>query len=62
MKELQLGDLKNNIEMQQAETFEAKSKLKTSLEEFEKVKAGFDSKRTAWESDKAALLKRAKKG
>ena len=33
--------------------------MKTSLEEVEKIKAGFDAERTAWETDKAALLKRA---
>ena len=59
MKESHLGDLKKNIELQQAETSKAESKLRISLEEFEKVKAGFDTKRTAWETDKATLLKRA---
>jgi hypothetical protein len=59
MKESQLGDLKKNIELQQAETSKAESKLKTSLEEIEKIKAGFDAERTAWETDKAALQRKA---
>ena len=33
--------------------------MKSSLEEIEKIKASFDGERTAWESDKAALLKKA---
>ena len=45
MKESQLSDLKN-IELQQAKTAKAESWLKTSLEEFEKVKASFDTERT----------------
>ena len=44
MKESHLGDLNKNIELQQAETSKAESKLKTSLEEIEKIKAGFDAK------------------
>ena len=59
MKGSQLGDLKNNIKLQQAATSKAESKLNISLEEFEKVKAGFDTKRTAWETDKAALEREA---
>jgi hypothetical protein len=58
-KESQLGDLKKNIELQQAEMSKAESKLKTSLEEVEKIKANFDAERIAWETDKAALQKRA---
>ena len=59
MKESQLGDLKKNIELQQAETAKAESKLKTSLEDIEKLKANFDAERSTWETDKVALLKRA---
>ena len=58
MKESQLGDLKKNIELQQIETYKAESKLKSSLEDIKKIKAGFDAERTAWETHKAALLKR----
>ena len=47
------------MELQQAETIKAESKLKSSLEDIEKLKANFDADRTAWETDKVALLKRA---
>ena len=58
-KESQLGDLKKNVELQQAETIKVESEQKSSLEDIEKLKANFDAKRTTWETDKATLLKRA---
>jgi hypothetical protein len=58
MKESQVGDLKKNIKLQQAETSKAKLELKTSFEEIDKLKAGFDADRAAWETDKATLAKR----
>ena len=60
MKESQVGDLRKNIKLQQAETSKAKLELKTSLEEIEKLKASFRAERAAWESDKTVLVKRAK--
>ena len=59
MKELQVGDLRQNIKLQQAETSKPKLELKTSLEENEKLKAGFDAERAAWDSNKTVLVKRA---
>ena len=59
MKESQVGDLRRSLKLQQTETSKAKSDLKASLEEIEKLKAGFDAERATWESDKAALVKRA---
>lgn len=49
MKESQVGDLRKNIKLQQAETSKAKLELKTSLEEVKKLKASFDAERAAWE-------------
>ena len=45
--------------LQQAETFKDKSDLKAWFEEIAKLKACFDAKRAAWETDKAALTKKA---
>ena len=59
MKESQLSDLNKNIELRQAKTSKAESNLKTSLEEIEKIKAGFDAERTSWETKKAALQRKA---
>jgi hypothetical protein len=59
MKELQVGDLRKSLKLQQTETSKAKSDLKASLEEIEKLKAGFVTERAAWETDKAALAKKA---
>ena len=47
MKELQVGDLRKSLKLQQTETSKAKSELKASLEEIEKLKAGFDVERAA---------------
>jgi chromosome segregation ATPase len=58
-KESQVADLQENIKSQQSETSKAKSELTTALEEMEKLKKDFKADRTSWESDKAALLKRA---
>ena len=53
------GRLKKNLESEQAERAKDESCLKSSLEYFEKVKANFDAERSALESEKATLLKRA---
>jgi predicted nucleic acid-binding Zn-ribbon protein len=59
MKESQVVDLRKNIQSQQAETSKAKSELTTALENIEKLKKYFSTERTSWDSEKAALLKRA---
>ena len=59
MKEFQVVDLQQNIQTQQSETSKAKSELKTILEETEKLKKDFNGERTSWDTEKAALLKRA---
>ena len=58
-KESQVKDLKANIQTQQSETSKAKSELKTALENIEQLKQNFSVDRTGWETEKAALLKRA---
>ena len=52
-------DLRQNIQTQQSETSKAKSELKTTLEDIEKLKKDFSAERTGWGIEKAALLKRA---
>ena len=59
MKESQVVDLRQNIQTQQSETSKAKSELKTTLENIEKLKKDFGTERTSWDTEKAALLKRA---
>ena len=59
MKESQVTDQRQNIKSQQSETTKAKSELKIALEEAEKLKRDFNAERTSWETEKAALLKRA---
>ena len=59
MKESQVVDLRQNIQTQQSETSKAKSELKTALEDKERLKKDFSSKRKRWDIEKAALLKRA---
>ena len=59
MKESQFNDLRANIQTQQSETSKAKSELKTALENIEQLKQSFSTDRTGWETEKAALLKRA---
>ena len=56
---MQLGDLKKNIELQQAESIKAELKLNSALEDLEKQKSKFDADRAALESEKADLLRRA---
>ena len=56
------GCLKFNfagLEHQEAETRKADSKFKFSLEENEKLIAGFSTERTALDDEKAALVQRA---
>ena len=59
IKESQVNDLRANIETQQSETSKAKSELKTTLENIEQLKQNFSTDKTGWETEKAALLKRA---
>ena len=58
-KDSQLNDLKANIKTQQSETSKAKSELKTALENIEQLKQNFNTDKDGWETEKAALLKRA---
>ena len=60
MKESQVNDLKANIKTQQSETSKAKSELKTALENIEQLKQNFSTDKNDWETERAALLKRAK--
>ena len=58
-KDSQTVDLQENIKSQQAETSKAKDELKGALTVMEQLKEGFKSERADWETEKAALLKRA---
>ena len=58
-KESQIADLQENIKSQQEETSKAKEELKGALTAMEQLKDGFKTERTNWETEKAALLKRA---
>ena len=51
--------MKKNVEFQQAETTKAQLKFKHALEDDQKLKADFDAKRAAWDTERASLLKRA---
>ena len=59
IKESQIADLQENIKSQQAETSKAKEELKGALTAMEQLKDGFKNERASWETEKAALLKRA---
>ena len=59
MKESQVSDLRQGLKLQQSETSKAKSELKASLEAIEKLKMDFDAERAGWDTDKAALIKKA---
>ena len=52
--------LQQNIKSQQSETSKAKSELTTALEEMEKFNKDYKADRKSWETEKTALLKRAK--
>ena len=58
-KDSQITDLQENIKPQQAETSKAKDELKGALTTVEKLKDGFKSERAEWETERAALVKRA---
>ena len=58
-KDSQLNDMKADIKTQQSETAKAKSELKTALENIEQLKQNFNIEKDGWETEKAALLKRA---
>ena len=58
-KDAHLNDLMANVKTQQSETSKAKSELKTSLENIEQLKQNFKTDKNGWETEKAALLKRA---
>ena len=58
-KESQIADLQENIKSQQEETSKAKEGLKDVLTTMEQLKDGFKNECIKWETEKAALLKRA---
>ena len=58
-KESQTADLQEILKLQQEETSKAKEELKGALWAMEQLKEGFKTKRTNWETEKAALFKRA---
>ena len=58
-KERQTADLQENIKTQQAEASKAKEELTRALGAMEKLKEGFNKERADWETEKAALIKRA---
>ena len=59
-KDSQIADLQENIKSHQAETSKAIDELKGVLTAMEQLKGDFKNKRAVWETEKAALLKRAK--
>src|SRR5215216_4987002 len=59
MKESQVADLRQNLSTKQSATSKAQTELKTALEEMEKLKKDFKADRSSWDTEKAALLKRA---
>ena len=58
-KDARLNDLKANVKTQQAEISKAKTELKTALENIEQLKQNFNVEKDGWETEKAAVLKRA---
>ena len=58
-KDSQLNDLEANIKTEQSKTSKAQSELRTSLENIEQLKHNFNNDKDGWETEKAALLKRA---
>ena len=58
-KDSQIADLQENIKSQQAETSKAKDELKGALTAMEQLKDSFKSERAEWETERAALVKRA---
>ena len=51
--------LKKELESEQALRAKVESCLQSSLEELEKIKAGFKTEKKSFETEKAALIKRA---
>ena len=58
LAESQLVDLTTRLEHQEAETCKADSNFKFSLNENEKLKAGFATERSTWDEERAALIQR----
>ena len=58
-RDSQIADLQENIKSQQVETSKAKDELKGALKAMKQLKDGFKNEWTDWETEKAALLKRA---
>lgn len=51
--------LKKELESEQTLRVKAESSLQSSLEELEKIKVGFETKKKSFETEKASLIKRA---
>ena len=58
-KESQTTDRQEILKLQQEETSKAKEGLKGTLSAMEQLKEGFKTEHTNWETERAALLKRA---
>ena len=58
MKESHLGDLSKNVAALETKSNEAKAKLKSALENLEKLKSDFTVERATLESKKTAWQKR----
>ena len=52
----QLAEVKNRLELQEAETRKADSKFKFSLDEAKKLKTRFNTEKAVWAEDKTALI------
>ena len=57
LAESNLTGLKKELESEQAVRAKAESSLQSSLEELEKIKAGFEAEKAAFQIEKATLLK-----
>ena len=58
-KDAQTADLQENIKSQQAEASKAKEELTNALAAMEKLKETFKKERADWDTEKAALAKKA---
>ena len=56
----QITDLQEGIKNQQEETAKSKEAQKAALTSMEQLKESFKTERSNWETERAALLKRAK--
>jgi chromosome segregation ATPase len=59
VSETKLGELSKRLKHQEAETVKAESKFQFALKENEQLKAKFATERSAFDTEKASLVKRA---